>query len=79
MFGISDFALLDQVDFHSCPERYLSNAKSAASMPAVVAKNLHEQFRSPVGHKMLLGKCRCAVDQHHQLDDSLDLVQIADG
>jgi hypothetical protein len=48
-------------------------------MRAALAKNLGEQLRRTIGHQMLFSECRRAVHQGHQLDDSLNLVQITDG
>jgi hypothetical protein len=57
--------LRDQIDLETSSKRNLSDPKGAANMPAVGAKNFYEQLRRSVGHKMLLGECRRAVDQHH--------------
>ena len=68
----------DQVDFDTRPEWYLGHSKGAAGMLALVSEHFGKQFRGAVSDKMLLRECRRAIHQDHQLEDSFDLIEIAD-
>src|SRR5712691_13315990 len=69
----------DQLDLDAGAERYLRHTERAAGVGSAVAEDLDQQLRGPVGDQMLLGEGRRAVDQHHELDDPRDSVEVADG
>jgi hypothetical protein len=46
-------------------------------MPSQLSEHFNKDFGSAIGDEMLLGESRRTIHQHHQLDDTHDLVQIA--
>src|SRR6516165_9833117 len=76
--GSSVVNLCDQVYLHTRSERHLGDSKGAAGMLPRASEHFGKQFRGAVGDEVLFGECRRTVHQDHQLNESINSVEIPD-